>query len=433
MLMQRVGRCAWVAAAFCVLAAGCGSGQSGRSSATDLSNITRFYDMVFARVARDNASATRAARMYADISLAMLMTHAPVDSAAAELLDRVEGAPRVKTPAGLDADIATVAAAASVARALFPNTVDRSAFAQVRDTSLAEMSKGLDRRVLVSSVSFGVRVAAAVVQRASRDGSADVAASPAGPLEKVAGQWVPTPPAFQQPIDPGWGKVGRFMKGTDKCTLPDPPVGANPASPYEEAAMEVKTVSANLTDLQKAVARFWDDGSGRTGTPVGHWVNISLAVSAKKHKSVARTVTIVAATSMAIADAIAGAWGAKFAWNVERPATVILRSDPTWEPYLETPAHPGYPSAHSAVSHAAADILTHYLGETAFGDPGVGLTAKSRRELVIKKQFFESFRAAADQAAMSRLYAGVTYRMSIRAGERLGACVGLKVTTGLPG
>lgn len=432
MLRQCAGRRAAVVVAFCVLAAGCGGGQSGRTPTTDLSHITHFYDMVFTRVARDGVNSTRAGWIYANISLAMLMTHAPVDAAAAELLDRVDGAPTVKPPAGLDADIATVAAAASVARALFPDAVDRSTLAQARDTSLAQMSKGLDRRVLASSVSFGVRVAAAVVQRASRDGSAEAAAPPAEPLVNVAGQWVPTPPAFQPPSDPGWGNVRRFMKGTDKCTLPEPPAGANPASPYEEAATEVKTVSANLTDLQKAVARFWDDGRGRTGTPAGHWVNIALAVSVKKHKSVARTVTIVAAASMAMADALAGAWGVKFARGVERPVTVILRSDPTWQPYLETPAHPGYPSAHSAVSRAAADILTHYLDETAFGDPGYGMTVKSRRDHVIKKQYFESFRAAADQAAMSRLYAGVTYRMSIRAGERLGACVGLKVTTGLP-
>lgn len=416
-----------------MVAASCGGTATSRDPAGDVVRIDRVFEKVFARIARDSLGTTRASRIYANVSLAMLATQAPVDRGAAELLAKVDGFPEMKVPSRFDADIATVAAAASVARNLLPSASDRANFAQFRDSSIAEMSRDTDRETVASSLSFAKRVSAAVMVRASNDGSDNADSPLPGSSAVSTGGWVPTPPSLLPAIDPGWGAIRRFMKGTEKCVPAAPPVGLDPKSPYEEAAAFVKEMSVDLTDLQKTVARFWNDEGRGSGTTTGHWVNISLAVSAKKNRSVARTVTAAAGVAMASADAITAAWSSKYAWAVERPVTVIQRTDPSWQPYLETPATPGYPSARAAASRAAADILTHYLGETVFGDPGRGLTVRERSAQGIKTQYFESFRAAADQTALSRLYAGTDYRMSVRAGERLGGCVALKVTTGLAG
>ena len=40
---------------------------------------------------------------------------------------------------------------------------------------------------------------------------------------------------------------------------------------------------------------------------------------------------------------------------------------------------------------------------------------------------FKSFQAAADEAALSRLYAGIHFRFGITGGQVQGACVALKV------
>lgn len=406
MLSRRQVALAGLGLAASLLVSSCGGGQAPPDRTADLAHINRVFEKVFSRVARDGAAVTRASRIYAYVSLAMLNAQAVADPTAAALLERVDRFVPPDAPSGLDPDIAAVAAAASVARAMFPSGTDRSSFGQFRDSAVAAMSRDMDRTTVSRSLSFAARVAARVLSRAGNDGSSEP--------------------------DAGAGPARRFFRGTVKCGTAPPPEGADPRSPFEEAAADVRSVSAELTDLQRSAARFWDDNSEGAGTVPGHWVNIALAASATKNRSVARTVTVVAAVSMAMADAVSGAWGAKQKWQVERPEQVIQQSDPTWRPYLETPASSAYPSDHSAASRAAADILTRFLGEMVFGDPGYGHVRSARREQGTKKRFFESFRAASDQAGMSRLYAGTDYRMSIRAGERLGGCVALKVLTGLP-
>ena len=430
-MLRRAGaRMAVIALVLGLSLPACGGGSPVRGDADDLSHVRGFLESVFARVATDRLSETRASRVYANVTLAMLVVQSRVDPGAAALLRRVEGIPRTKAPATLDTGIATVAAAATTARSLFATTFDRTAFARARDVSISEMTKGVDARTVAASVAYGVRVGSAVAARASRDG-ASAAGSPGLVPAPGPGQWVPTPPSFAAAVDPGWGKVRHFVKGTANCVLDEPARGEVPKSPWEERAAAVRSVSLELTELQKAAARFWDDGSGPTIRPAGHWLRIALAVAAKKQRSLAQTVTIASAVSMTMADAYVQTWRAKYEWMVERPVTVIQRTDPAWRPYLETPAHPEYVSAHASVARAAADVLTEYLGETPFGDPGWGVAAGARGEAGIKKQLFESFRAAANQSSLSRLYAGTDYRESLWAGTRLGGCVALKVTTGL--
>jgi membrane-associated phospholipid phosphatase len=116
-------------------------------------------------------------------------------------------------------------------------------------------------------------------------------------------------------------------------------------------------------------------------------------------------------------------WREKYKWMVERPVTVLQRTDPSWSSYLMTPAFPEYPSGHSAVSRAAADVLTSYFGDVAFNDPGYGVTEQSRRQFNVEPRSFTSFRTAADEASDSRLYAGIHYPIGTEGGKTFGACI----------
>jgi membrane-associated phospholipid phosphatase len=94
--------------------------------------------------------------------------------------------------------------------------------------------------------------------------------------------------------------------------------------------------------------------------------------------------------------------------------------DPDWLPLLPTPPFPSYASGHSTQSGAAATVLTALLGEIAFTDhthDARGLPPRS----------FTSFDAAAEEAAVSRLYAGIHYRFDNDAGLEAGRCVGRKI------
>ena len=96
---------------------------------------------------------------------------------------------------------------------------------------------------------------------------------------------------------------------------------------------------------------------------------------------------------MAQADAFIGCWAAKFKYDLVRPITYIRRSiDPKWEPLLNTPPFPEYPSGHSMQSAAAAEVLT-----SAFGD-NFAFEDTTRHGDGLKPRSFASFRAAADEA-----------------------------------
>lgn len=69
-----------------------------------------------------------------------------------------------------------------------------------------------------------------------------------------------------------------------------------------------------------------------------------------------------------------------------------------------TPAFPSYPSGHSTISAAAAEVLASLFPDAA---------AEYRRE--------------AAEASLSRVWGGVHYRFDLTAGEVLGRAVGKAV------
>ena len=129
---------------------------------------------------------------------------------------------------------------------------------------------------------------------------------------------------------------------------------------------------------------------------------------------------------MAVADAFIVNFGEKYKYMVERPITVLQRSDTQWSSYLPTPAFPEYPSGHSTISKTAADVLTSYFGEWKFTDPGYGLTQESRSKFEVTPRTFTSFTEAAKEASISRLYGGIHFTFGLTSGVTLGACVASK-------
>ena len=91
-------------------------------------------------------------------------------------------------------------------------------------------------------------------------------------------------------------------------------------------------------------------------TPPGHWVSIALQILERDGTSLDKSVDVLARLGIAQADAFIGCWDAKFQYDLVRPVTYIRRViDPKWEPLLNTPPFPEYPSGHSTQSAAAAD------------------------------------------------------------------------------
>lgn len=225
-------------------------------------------------------------------------------------------------------------------------------------------------------------------------------------------------------LEPAWGSMRTFaLDSAAACPAPPPhPFSTSKASPLYAEALEVYELRRGLTEEQKRIAYFWADNPGESGTPAGHWMSVVSSVSDQWALSPEQTVEAYALTAIAVADAFIGCWREKFATHVLRPISYIQRYiDPAWQPLLNTPNFPTYTSGHSTQSAAAAEVLTALFGDNRPYDDPTHITLGHP----VKR--LASFREAAHQAGMSRLYGGIHFSMDNLGGRQQGECIGRAV------
>lgn len=223
--------------------------------------------------------------------------------------------------------------------------------------------------------------------------------------------------------EPYWGSVRPFVLETwGECSVNEPPAYAiDTASALFKDADLVRSTRRSLTPEQKAIALYWADNAGESGTPVGHWLAIASQMVSERKLSAPDAARLMVMTSAAQADAFISSWGYKYKYNLIRPRTYIRRmADSTWEPLIPTPPFPEYPSGHSTVSAAAATVIAAAIGDGAFDD-STGLTIGN------PVRTFDSFGAAAREAGISRVYGGIHFPYGNVGGRLLGECIGGKV------
>jgi PAP2 superfamily len=240
----------------------------------------------------------------------------------------------------------------------------------------------------------------------------------------VAGAWEPTPPLFNSnPLQPCWGLIRPMVltSGEECAPRGHPRFSAAPSSDFFAAAFEVYSVVKELTAEQKRIADYWSDAAGATGTPPGHWIAIVSQLARNDGLSLAEAAEAYARVGIAVHDAFIGCWNTKYVYNLQRPVTYINDNiDGGWMPYIVTPNFPSYTSGHSTQSGAAASVLTDMFGVKKFRD-----TTHIDHGLVPlqKPRTFESFREAAAEAAVSRLYGGIHFRFDNDDGLASGQCI----------
>ena len=370
-----------------------------------------------------------AARAFGYLGVIAHETLAAMDPALRSLGGQLNGlaAPR-RAPGSLDRAAALNGALSVAALELFGNTgpTGQRAHAALDRRLAAEAAEGIAPALAEASRAEGVRVARHVLDWAQTDGGA-VIENLGFPHDYTPGEgpaaWVPTSGVRlqQAPLLPYWGRVRPFaMPAGDTCRIPPPPAyDETPGSPFHAAAREVCDVAAALTEEQALIARFWSDDPMLSPTPAGHWLSILLDVALRERLPVAALAGALARLGAAQADAFIACWAAKYHYNLLRPVTYIRRViDPGWQPLLITPPFPEYPSGHSTQSAASALVLTALFGE------GYAFEDRTHVDDGLPVRSFPSFRAAAEEAAVSRLYGGIHFRFGNAAGIDLGRCVG---------
>ena len=289
-----------------------------------------------------------------------------------------------------------------------------------------KVSADVPADVLARSEAYGRTVAEHILAWSQDDGGAviETLGFPQDyELPKGPSHWVPTSliALQQKPLLPNWGKNRTFaMPEGTSCALPPPPeYSEDKNSQFYKEAFEVYEAKQNLTPERRAIARFWADDAMLSMTPPGHWISIALQIFKRDNVGLDKSVDVLARLGVAEADAFIGCWQAKYQYDLIRPVSYLRRVvDPKWEPLLNTPPFPEYPSGHSTQSGASATVLTDLFGENFSFQDQTGKPAG------LAPRNFTSFWAAANDAGISRLYGGIHFRAAIERGLEQGRCIG---------
>ncbi|MEM6463393.1 MAG: DUF6851 domain-containing protein [Pseudomonadota bacterium] len=239
-------------------------------------------------------------------------------------------------------------------------------------------------------------------------------------------------------------------------------------------AEEIVQHNADLTDNERLIGEFWEDGAG-TSFPPGTFMTFAQYVSARDNNSLDEDAQLFLAMGNAQLDAGIATWEAKVHYDYARPVRLIrdlgelgLIGDPVvdeetgeevfmieaWAgtdpdtgenlgvqliPATEfisyqrpsgepSPPFAEYTSGHSAFSAAGAEVLALFTGSQEFGAgvsfaPGSGQFTEN---LPVEEEFlfWDTFEAAADESGVSRLYGGIHYTEGNVNGLALGEEVG---------
>jgi membrane-associated phospholipid phosphatase len=133
---------------------------------------------------------------------------------------------------------------------------------------------------------------------------------------------------------------------------------------------------------------YWD-----TGAPSYRWSEIAVAEYLKNGVSWLIAVRGLSLMHIAIYDAMVAAWDSKYAYNRSRPSV----ANAALTTVLPNPLSPAYPAEHAVAAGAASEVLAYIYPDRA-----------------------TYFREKAEEAATSRVAAGVNYPSDVAAGLALG-------------
>jgi hypothetical protein len=395
----------------------------------------------------DIFSPPQASRVYTYVSIAAYEALRHDDSTHRSIAGQVNGLTPVPAPtpgAQHYFPLAGIHAFMTVGRAL---TFSRGRMDSLRAAMHDRFRRvGVPGAVFDSSVAYGDRVAQHILAWAAKDHFPQTRGYPKYTVTSEPGRWVPTPPAYMDAVEPNWAKHRPFAMDSASQFRPKPPYpfDVTEGSAFHRQVKEVYDASKRLTPDQRALVAFWDDNpyvmhvrghamfATKKASPGGHWMGIAGIAARRSGASLIESAEAYMRTAIALADGFISCWDEKFRSNLVRPETVInAYLDEAWTPLLQTPPFPEYPSGHSVISNAAAEVLTDQFGDNfAFTD-----TTEVPYGLPVRS--FTSFKAAAAEAAISRLYGGIHYRMAIEEGstqgQRVGEHVVRRVRTRSPG
>lgn len=333
---------------------------------------------------------------------------------------------------------------AAAAQAAFEIAVDqypdqRERFERERRRRLDAVGEGEAKR---AGIELGAKSARAILAAREGDGwdsEADYQWQPMAPgVYAEFNEHSGTPEGFI--FGAGWAAAEPFaLDSPGHFRSPPPP--AIDSDEYTRAFNEVKEVgaheSASRTADQSHLAMWWKDFIENSHNRLARQLVMEDGLD------LWRTARMFALLNMSIYDAYVCVFDNKFHYNHWRPYTAIrwaahdgnpaTVADPGWDNlHRHTYAFPSYPSAHGVASAAAAMVLADTFGAdrpvtmtTTHVDRAGPLSDKMPIDPTTRS--FDSFAAAAEEAALSRVYLGIHFRYDSVEGTKLGRKIGAYV------
>jgi hypothetical protein len=283
-----------------------------------------------------------------------------------------------------NSDMSPVAVAASAASGvlsyLFPNDLDL--ISKLKFSLIPRQ----EQNVVNKSIELGSAVGLQVVNYAKNDGSELVFS---GPIPSGQCIWNGVHPVTAMAA---YWKTYILKSGAEI----QPPAPAACGSKEDIANIkQVTEVSHKLTSDQIAKVHYWGDK-----LPPAIWNNILNEYIKMKNLDIFNAARASAYLNVAIYDSCISTWYTKYSYWTARPFQRINN----FLTVIPTPNFPGYTSGHSTMSAAAASVMAElFPNEKGF--------------------FYEK----ANEAKISRLWAGIHFNQDNEMGAKVGLQIGQKV------
>ncbi len=320
----------------------------------------------------------------------------------------------VVAPRNARPDAAADQAAHDTLVALFPSFAPQ--LNQMLGTELATIPDGPAKD---AGLIAGGHTATIILALRAGDGSA--VTPPPFVAGTQPGDYQLTPPNLAAAAFTTWGNVTPWVLSSGhQFRPPAPPALTSPQ--WAAAINEVQSLGEDSSTTRTAdetmIAEFWAPPIWNT------WNEITEGQVVSRNSDLEQAAHVFADLNLTLADSAISFYDAKYTYQLWRPVTAIRTgtpnnpavdpANPTWLPQpTNTAPDPSYPAAHSTISSAAATVLTAIFGNhvklTVTSDALPGVTRN-----------FNSFEAAAQEAGLSRIFAGQHTRIDVNAGNTLG-------------
>jgi hypothetical protein len=192
---------------------------------------------------------------------------------------------------------------------------------------------------------------------------------------------------------------------------------------YARDLNEVKAVGAlespNRPPDRADVARFY---AAVLNVPT--WNPVAQQIAFAQKRSLSENARAFALLNIAMTDALISVFDTKYHYPLWRPETAIAAAgvddnprtdpDPAFKPFITTPCHPSYVSAHAGAAGAARQVLERIYGA---GPHSIEMSNPAVPDVRLR---YMSVREIVEDIDDARIYGGIHYRFDQEAGARLG-------------